>query len=118
MDKHLIHSGSYLPRKHQTHRMHSNSIAAFNEPVVRLARRTTRKKILILLELEKDGLSRADFARILNIGVNCITSPVLSLLKKGELIVIRRGLNQGTRKQADFVGLPRDKKKEPQKRLF
>lgn len=104
---------------HPNHQVHENSKVAFQMFILSNKHLTYQKQILKFLEEVNEPYSRRMISEEMGIVINCVTSPVLTMIKKGVLHV-----SQGKCKVSDYKGdvemlEPMKQKKEPlQKQLL
>lgn len=109
---------------HPNHQVHENSKVAFQMFILSNKHLTYKNQILKFLEEVNEPYSRRMIAEETGIVINCVTSPILTMIKKGVLHV-----SKGKCKVSDYKGdvellvpmehQPMEQKKEPlQKQLL
>jgi DNA-binding MarR family transcriptional regulator len=101
---------------HPNHKVHANSKAAFQKVLLSHSSLKYRVRIVLFLELVKKPCSRRMIAETINIKINCVTSPIKTMIEKGVLYVTT-GRCEISGKKVELL-IPMEQKKEQQTSLL
>lgn len=102
---------------HPNHKVHANSKAAFQKVLLSHSSLTYKRRIILFLELVRKPCSRRMIAETLHIPINCVTSPIKTMIEKG-LLHVTTGRCEISGKKVELLESMEQKKESLQKQLL